>query len=843
MESEDEARWNLYTERIATFLFENTGFHTFKFVAEVALGDPSQTFIVGSIASLHKDRFVVSGSDRVKLRAEAREREADRADVGVAAPSMTTQAAAAVQLYAGQLQPYTCSINHVGPARVVGTRFLHEITLADDDDDRRFVDDTPVTFRSQSGRRDGYIAGTSRSEPVIYAAFDYELPSEKPAWLEIHRRRLWMDLSESLALMRSTPQSANLLFQRSTARSIKLANGKSLALDLSNLPTPWSRLLWGPPGSGKTYCLGHLTAFLAQLRGAGRILVLAPSNVAVDAATDEIVKAFGDWQSVVRERRIVRFGYPRAEAILGRPELLGPASLEALSKEIHNKHIELKKLKEHRTAAVEIAAAADELKELEKKRKRAVTDHLISARVVTSTVAAVCQNGNPIIQSGEWDTVIVDECSMLNGALTLFLAGLAKKRFLLAGDPRQLAPIFEWHTPDPPEQIKRWLGKDPYEMIGFVSGEGIDKQVLLEDTRVAMLTSQRRCHPAIWDSVAHLYPGVRWNGSESELRRLVELHPEPGSAALVLDVSASGRRLGEETSQTDAGELAFMYETSCRKVGKSWENPSTARIAVGLALEIGASKANVSISIITPYRAQASLIRKWIDEELRADLRGSRSQSPRINIGTVHSFQGGQSDVVIFDLVDGSPRSGPGALLRGDMGMRLINVALTRARGKRIVIADTEWVREKCSRSSVRLLWDLLFDRAENDPLIEVLPPRGETTELGEFPAPESPIEQIFLDELIVRRSDLPKFRGQVNILNRQGRLVSRADFAFVDHKVAVYCDGAQFHLQEHRWQRDQRQRRELQSLGWAPFVFTGKEINRDVKPLVQELVNHFKAK
>jgi very-short-patch-repair endonuclease len=76
---------------------------------------------------------------------------------------------------------------------------------------------------------------------------------------------------------------------------------------------------------------------------------------------------------------------------------------------------------------------------------------------------------------------------------------------------------------------------------------------------------------------------------------------------------------------------------------------------------------------------------------------------------------------------------------------------------------------------------------------------------------------------------DIPfAFVLQHPIKNEAGRIVSRADFAFVAEKIAIFCDGARYHLRQHQWQRDLRQRRELVRLGWRCLVFTGAEIMAD---------------
>jgi superfamily I DNA and/or RNA helicase len=71
---------------------------------------------------------------------------------------------------------------------------------------------------------------------------------------------------------------------------------------------------------------------------------------------------------------------------------------------------------------------------------------------------------------------------------------------------------------------------------------------------------------------------------------------------------------------------------------------------------------------------------------------------------TVHRFQGQERDVVIIDTVDAEPMN-PGVLL-SERGARstahnLINVAISRARGKLIVVADVGYFERRAPGSVV----------------------------------------------------------------------------------------------------------------------------------------------
>jgi hypothetical protein len=179
--------------------------------------------------------------------------------------------------------------------------------------------------------------------------------------------------------------------------------------------------------------------------------------------------------------------------------------------------------------------------------------------------------------------------------------------------------------------------------------------------------------------------------------------------------------------------------------------------------------------------------------------------------------------MVIFDVVDGEGRRDLGALLRDDTGLRLVTVAITRARGKVVIIADRSWFKRTANREQNPLLWDLVV-RSGTGQQVPVDPP----VRLDQRDRCESPIEVALLAAMREHEA-LASVVPQFEICDERGSLVSRADFAFPQLKYAVYCDGAEWHLRHDRWQKDWRQRNKLTELGWIFSVFTGAEVKRDV--------------
>jgi len=116
-----------------------------------------------------------------------------------------------------------------------------------------------------------------------------------------------------------------------------------------------------------------------------------------------------------------------------------------------------------------------------------------------------------------------------------------------------------------------------------------------------------------------------------------------------------------------------------------------------------------SLGIVTPYRAQAKLL-----TALHKEIIGkTKYRELPIQIATVHRFQGAECDVIIFDSVDTKPQYSPGLLLTDQNSERLINVALTRARGKFIHIADIPFIKSKTN--SKKTINKLIHFQMENE--------------------------------------------------------------------------------------------------------------------------------
>jgi hypothetical protein len=257
------------------------------------------------------------------------------------------------------------------------------------------------------------------------------------------------------------------------------------------------------------------------------------------------------------------------------------------------------------------------------------------------------------------DTIIVDEASIAILPMLMFSAFLASKRLLVFGDFRQLPPI----CISPKRSVKRWLGRDAFE----VSGVRANIEEGHACKAVTLLATQYRMAPQISEIVNHFAYGGRLvtpDDAGARTANISGLAPCSGKSVVLLN--------------TTAMKPSCVYDATPQS--SSRVNPLHAALVSSLLSEIDC--AQTSVGVITPYRAQVQL------------LRAICSNRSEIQIATVHRFQGRECDVAIIDLVDAWPIKGASYLTGRDtdLALRLLNVAISRPRGKVIIIADVDFI-------------------------------------------------------------------------------------------------------------------------------------------------------
>lgn len=413
---------------------------------------------------------------------------------------------------------------------------------------------------------------------------------------------------------------------------------------------------WGPPGTGKTRTLG---AYVAECAARGEsVLVTAHSNVALDAALE----------STVSELEVRGLDEIVAATLRAGPAMLPAARARKLSSRdivlaeqphLDRERRELeRRLRQRSLSPADVQSIRQRLGDLRAEIRRLEGELIKRARILFCTLPKAALD--PRIHNGRPnDVAVVDEVSMAQPPQVALAASLASRRIAIFGDFRQLPPI----VVSDDEEVARELGRDVFALAG-VSTE-VDRGRV--PPGVTMLEAQHRMHPEIRKIVSDLsYLGRLRDGPGTERRvfPLARAEPNPGTPVVVMNT-----RLQAARAWRDHGRSTRL-------------NPLSALWAVALAAD--ALRSCSSVGLLTPYRAQAHLLAALVRD---LDLR------ERLTVGTIHRMQGSEADAVIVDLVDGPPLGVPSRLFHEPGGRRLVNVALSRARGKLVILGDPHLMR------------------------------------------------------------------------------------------------------------------------------------------------------
>jgi AAA domain/PLD-like domain len=299
-----------------------------------------------------------------------------------------------------------------------------------------------------------------------------------------------------------------------------------------------------------------------------------------------------------------------------------------------------------------------ELREVE---KRIVEE----AQAIATTLSKTYMNS--MLSERRFDVVIVDEVSMAPLPTAYVAASHANSSVVLIGDPQQLAPIAQ--AKDKNELVKKWLGTDLFHQRGItleLSSKGYENSALLE--------YQSRMHPEI-SKIArrHIYCGLIKDTKREERGDYSQVLPLPKKHLILCDTS-------------DASPVAVRPESSRINVYHALCSVAIARQALSTLPGDGTQQGRQRIGIVTPYKKQSKLLQSLIND---ADLK------EQVRVGTVHKFQGLEFDIVIFDTVESPdipPRKDFIAGGKATEALRLINVAVTRARHKLIILANAQHI-------------------------------------------------------------------------------------------------------------------------------------------------------
>ena len=398
----------------------------------------------------------------------------------------------------------------------------------------------------------------------------------------------------------------------------------------------------GPPGTGKTTTL--VEAINETLRRESQVLVCAQSNMAVDWISEQLVDRGTNVLRIGNPTRVndkmLSFTYERRfEAHPDYPQLW---SIRKAIREIKTKRKRSDGNYHQRIDRLQGRAA-----ELEIRINGQLFDE---ARVIASTLTGAA---NRLLEGQKYATLFIDEAAQaLEAACWIPIRRVS--RVILAGDHCQLPPTVKSIA-----ALKGGLGQTLMERI-----------VKNHPEAVTLLRIQYRMNDRIMQfSSDWFYDGLLESAPQIRHRGILD-YDNPMVWIDTSQIEEEGKVYKEQ----------FVGE-SFGRVNKA-EADLTLKTLQDYFLKIGRQRIleeRIDVGVISPYRAQV--------QYLRRELRKKEFFKPYrhcISVNTVDGFQGQERDIILISLVRAN-EAGQIGFLRD---LRRMNVAITRARMKLIILGD-----------------------------------------------------------------------------------------------------------------------------------------------------------
>lgn len=401
-------------------------------------------------------------------------------------------------------------------------------------------------------------------------------------------------------------------------------------------------IIHGPPGTGKTTTVVELIR--QAVRRGDRVLACAPSNLAVDNMLERLI-AGGE--------RAIRLGHP-ARVLAELREHTLDVQVEA--------HPDLKLAREWTKQAWALRRQASKYtrsapppgqrRDLREEARQLLNDaRLMESRLVehlldSATIVCATLTGldNELLRDREFDLVVIDEAAQATEP-PCWIPLLRSRRLVLAGDHCQLPPTVR--------------SSEALQAEFHVSL--MERLLAQKHQRASRLTVQYRMNEQIMQFSSDEFYDSSLVAAESVRGHLLADMPNIIASSLT------------QTAIRFVDTAGSSCDERAEADGSSRDNPGEAEHVARLVSElVSAGVVTSDIAVISPYSAQVRLLRQLLPDA-------------NLEIDTVDGFQGREKEAIVISLVRSNTTGELGFLA----DTRRMNVALTRARRKLIVVGDS----------------------------------------------------------------------------------------------------------------------------------------------------------
>ncbi len=440
-------------------------------------------------------------------------------------------------------------------------------------------------------------------------------------------------------------------------------------------------LIHGPPGTGKTTTL--VEAIIQHVNLGEKVLATADSNVAVD----NLVERLRNQVNVVRVGNPARITPSLLEHTLDylvqfEEEYKAARKIwEEIDKLAEEREAYLKPVPQRRRGLsddeilylarsgrglrgisvesmrgmakwIEVQRKIDEkVKKAKELEEKAVRKILKGANVICATNSTA---GSELLQDFHFDTIFIDEATQSTEPSCL-IPLVKGRKLVMAGDHKQLPPTVM-------SMEARGLQYTLFERMHDIYGDKIThllrvqyrmNEKIMGFSNLHFYNGALISHPSVRNITLKDFP-LKWRLLRGWI--LEALRPEN----VVVFIDTCGR-----------------YPERQRRGSTSYENEGEAEIVESLISSLtGIGMQPHHIGVITPYDDQVELLKSRINYE-------------GLEIKSVDGFQGREKEVIILSFVRSNTYGNIGFL----WDYRRLNVSLTRAKRKLIMIGDAQTLR------------------------------------------------------------------------------------------------------------------------------------------------------
>ncbi len=412
-------------------------------------------------------------------------------------------------------------------------------------------------------------------------------------------------------------------------------------------------IVHGPPGTGKTTTI--VQAIRLVLQTEKQVLVCAPTNTAVDLLTEKLIE-----QGI----NVLRVGHPaRVSEDLLKSTIDGQI-------QTHENYKDIKSLRRNAEEYFKMASkykramGRDDYKQRTLyytearnciKESRLLEDYIVNslfenAQVICCTPVT---SNNKALAKKRFNTLFFDEASQALEAIS-WIPLLKCNRVIFSGDHFQLPPV-----------VKSAKAKQ----------EGLDKTMLDRCTKIdaisTLLNRQYRMHQLIMQFSNSYFYNNELEADATVKDTLLSLNEDSDILHIPVElIDTAGCSFDEvqnpETlSLSNKGEADLIFKHLELLLQQYQHAGETTKLDIG---------------IISPYKEQRELLKESLQ-----NFDYSQYLVNELDVKTIDGFQGEERDVIYISLVRSNPNSEIGFL----SDIRRMNVALTRAKKKLVVIMDT----------------------------------------------------------------------------------------------------------------------------------------------------------